>query len=63
MGWKKLLEKVEIKIPKEVQKLVDEREKVRKKKDWKNADDLRDEIKEKGFIVEDVGNGSKVRGI
>ncbi|MBU2053326.1 MAG: cysteine--tRNA ligase [Nanoarchaeota archaeon] len=59
----KLLEKVEIKIPKEVQKLVDEREKVRKKKDWKNADDLRDEIKEKGFIVEDVGNGSKVRGI
>ena len=56
----KLLEKKKIKIPKEVQKLVDEREKVRKDRDWKKADDLRDKIRKLGFIVEDTGKGIKI---
>ena len=55
-----LLEKEDVKIPKEVLKLVKERETARKKKDWKKADELRDEIKEKGFVVDDTGEGSKV---
>ena len=57
----KLLEIEEVKIPKEVQKLVAEREKARKSKDWKKADDLREKIKILGFIVEDVEDGVKVK--
>ncbi len=57
----KLLEKEEIKIPKEIQELVKEREKARKEKNWAKADKLRDEIKKLGFIVEDVGGESRVK--
>jgi len=49
-----------IKIPEEVKKLVKEREDSRKKKDFKKADELRDKIKKKGFIVEDVDGKSKI---
>ena len=55
-----LLKKEKIKIPEEIKKLVREREDARKKRDFKKADELRDEIKKKGFSVEDVGGGSKV---
>ncbi|MEK6817462.1 MAG: cysteine--tRNA ligase, partial [Nanoarchaeota archaeon] len=37
-----LLEKKEINIPKEIQKIIEEREKARKNKDWKKADELRE---------------------
>jgi cysteinyl-tRNA synthetase len=50
-----------IKIPADVKKLVKERENCRRKKDWAQADNLRKKIKQKGFSVEDVGEGSKVR--
>lgn len=56
-----LLEKEEIKVPAEVKKLVEERENARRKKDWARADNLRKKIKGKGWIVEDVGDGSKVK--
>ncbi|MDO8467484.1 MAG: cysteine--tRNA ligase [Nanoarchaeota archaeon] len=56
----KFLEKEEIKIPSEVKKLVDERERARKEKNWKKSDELRDKIKKLGFIVEDNENRSKL---
>lgn len=56
-----LLKKDEIKIPAEVRKLVEERENCRRKKEWARADNLRRQIKEKGFIVEDVEEKSKIR--
>ena len=57
----KLLEKEEIKIPEEIQKLIDERENARNSKDWKNADILRDTLKKKGYAVDDTTKGSAVR--
>lgn len=56
-----LLKKDEIKIPAEIRKLVTERENCRRKKDWVSADKIRAELKKRGWIVEDVGEGSVVR--
>jgi cysteinyl-tRNA synthetase len=55
-----LFHKDEIEIPDSVNKLVDERENARKKKDWKKSDELRDKIKKLGFIVEDKAEGVKI---
>jgi cysteinyl-tRNA synthetase len=55
-----LLKKEEIKVPSEVQKLVEEREKARKEKDWSRADELRDKIKELGYQVDDTKEGVRV---
>lgn len=48
-------------IPQEILKLVQEREKARAKKNFKLADKIRDEIKEKGFSIEDTPEGPKVK--
>ena len=48
-------------IDPEVQKLVDERAEARKNKDWKRSDELRDQIKAMGYILEDTAAGQKVR--
>ena len=48
-------------VPKEVQELVNKREEARKKKDFKKADELREEIKKKGYILEDSKEGMKVK--
>lgn len=58
-----LLKKEKVKIPLEIKKLVEERENARRDKDWKKADELRDKIKKKGFVVEDKERGSGVRRI
>jgi len=58
-----LLKKEEIKIPKDVQKLVDERELARKSKDFKKSDELRDKIKSLGFEVKDTKDGSELKKI
>jgi cysteinyl-tRNA synthetase len=42
-----------------VQKLVDEREEARKKKDWKKADEIRSKLKEMGVMLEDTPDGIK----
>ncbi len=57
----KLDEEEKIKIPAEIKKIVDERNKARKNKDWKTADELREKIKKAGYVIEDVGEGSKVK--
>jgi cysteinyl-tRNA synthetase len=57
----KLLEKEKIKIPEEVKKLAEEREKARKEKNWKKADEMRDKIKKLGFIVNDTADGWEIK--
>jgi len=55
-----LLKKEKVDVPAEIKKLVEKREKARKDKDWKQADKIRDEIKKKGYVVEDVQDGAKI---
>jgi cysteinyl-tRNA synthetase len=59
----RLLEKEKIDIPKGVLKLVEKRETARKEKNWKGADELRDEILKMGFVVRDIENGFEIRRI
>jgi len=55
-GWER--EKVE--VPDDMKKMVEEREVARREKDWDKADELRDKIKEKGFVVVDEPDGYRV---
>ncbi|MBW2980089.1 cysteine--tRNA ligase [Candidatus Woesearchaeota archaeon] len=48
-------------VPKEIKELAEKREKARKAKDWAEADELRDEIKSKGYIIEDTSGGYRVK--
>jgi len=56
-----LLKKEKVSVPKEVEKLVKEREAARKEKDWKKSDKLRDKIKKLGYSVADTSEGSVVK--
>jgi len=55
--WKKPKEK----IPENILKLVKEREKYRKAKQWKKADETRKKIKKLGYQIEDTKKGPKVK--
>jgi cysteinyl-tRNA synthetase len=48
-------------LPKDVAELIEKRDAARKRKDWKAADELRNEVKKKGYIIEDTENGVKVK--
>ncbi len=48
-------------IPKEVEKLMKEREKLRVEKKWAEADILRQRIKDKGYEIEDNSEGPIIR--
>ncbi len=50
----KLLEKQKLKIPSEIMKIVEKRNNARENKDWKKSDELRDELKEKGWLIKDT---------
>lgn len=58
-----LFKKEEIKIPEEIEELIEERETARKSRDWKKADHIREKIKSLGFSVEDTNEGQKVKKI
>lgn len=45
----------------EIIELVDQREKLRKEKKWKKADELRKKIEERGFTIEDTTEGSRAK--
>jgi len=49
----------EEKLPKELLELIKKREEARKRKDWKTADSIRAELREKGIILEDTPEGTK----
>ena len=54
----KYLEKqAEIEIPEEIQKLVEKRKKAREEKNWKLSDEIRDKLKEKGYMIKDTKDG------
>jgi len=57
----KLFEKKMLKIPREVQKLLDERKKAREQKDFNTSDVLRNKIKELGFYVKDLKDGTELK--
>jgi cysteinyl-tRNA synthetase len=59
----KLLEKKKEKVPKEIQELAKKREKARKQTNFELADKIREEIRKKGWQVEDTKRVSKVRKI
>jgi cysteinyl-tRNA synthetase len=55
-----LLKKEKIEIPEEIKKLADEREKARKNNNWKLADELRNKIRKKGFLIDDSDSGYRI---
>ncbi len=48
-------------VPEDVKRLVEQREKARQSKEWKNADDIREQIRQQGFIVEDTSSGPVIK--
>lgn len=51
------------KIPEEIKKLADAREKARKEKDWQKSDELRNKIEESGYKIEDTEAGAVIKKI
>lgn len=50
-------------IPKEIEELVEKRKIARLNKNWEESDKLRDEIKEKGYIIKDTKDGFNIEKI
>jgi len=48
-------------VPADIQKLVDERQFAREQKDWTASDNLRDQLSERGWIVDDTPYGPLVK--
>ncbi len=57
----KKVKEVKVDIPKDIKDLITQREEARKSKDFKLADKIRDDIRKKGFILEDSKEGMKVK--
>ncbi len=56
-----LLKKEKIEIPQQIKKLVEQREKARKEKNFELADEIREKIKKLGFYVDDTEEGARLR--
>jgi cysteinyl-tRNA synthetase len=52
---------LEIAVPAEINALLEARQAARKAKDFKRADALRDELKAKGWVIEDTPKGPKLK--
>ncbi len=48
-------------IPAEITKLLDDRQAARKAKDFKRSDAIRDELKTKGWVIEDTPKGPRLK--
>lgn len=48
-------------IPKDIQNLAEQRKEARERRDFAEADRLRDEIQKKGWLVKDTSTGSEIR--
>ena len=55
------LKKEEMHIPHEVQEAFENRQKARAEKNWKAADEYRDFILSKGYLIEDTPNGARIK--
>jgi cysteinyl-tRNA synthetase len=51
----------ELEVPTEILALVEARQAARKAKDFKKADQLRDELKTKGWVIEDTPKGARAK--
>jgi cysteinyl-tRNA synthetase len=51
----------ESQVPAELQSLLEEREKARKARDFKRADAIRDELRAKGWAIEDTPKGARLK--
>ena len=51
----------EVMLTDELRGLISSRDEARKNKDWKTADRIRDQLYERGLILEDTANGSKLK--
>ena len=60
MGFK-LKEALKSEVPKEIKKMLEEREKLRKEKRYAEADAIREKIRAMGYEVEDTPEGPRVR--
>lgn len=49
-------------VPAEIVRMAEERQEARKRKDWKRADELRDQITAAGYLVEDTPTGPRSSG-
>lgn len=56
-----LAEEGKEKIPKEIRELVKKREQARKETNFELADKIREDIKKKGYIIEDTKKGAKIK--
>ena len=56
-----LMQKAEMKLPEDIQALVNARAEARKRKDWQQSDALRAQLQQRGYIVEDTAQGQSVR--
>jgi cysteinyl-tRNA synthetase len=59
----RLTEEEKLEIPAEIKKLAKEREEMRKNKDWKRSDELRDKIEKLGYSIADSSEGMKIKKI
>ncbi|MGO5064361.1 cysteine--tRNA ligase [Clostridium sporogenes] len=50
-------------LEEEIEKLIEERQKARKEKNWALADKIRDDLKEKGIVLEDTPQGVRWKQI
>ncbi len=57
---KEIKKKEDLKIPKQVEELLNQREEAKKEKDFQKSDELRDKILKLGFLVKDTENGQEL---
>ncbi len=58
-----LLKAEELEVPDEVRALAEEREAARQAKEWARADELRDEIRKRGYTINDTKEGWKIKKV
>jgi cysteinyl-tRNA synthetase len=51
----------EVQVPPEITALLEARQAARKAKDFKRADAIREELRTKGWIIEDTAKGARVK--
>ncbi|MBQ2917490.1 MAG: cysteine--tRNA ligase [Clostridia bacterium] len=56
----KEVEEKTLEIPEEIKELIEKRKQARVNKDWALSDQIRDELKEKGYVVKDTKEGTVV---
>jgi cysteinyl-tRNA synthetase len=59
----KLFEKKNVEISEDIESLVKKRDAARKNKEWAESDRIRKELTEKGYLVEDTAQGTRVRKV